>query len=90
MRSHLHPAVRHVGGLLQSQAGSDIERDTAAVGTSKAGLQQSSTEPSKSESQIEEYFNVKKQATCYINRVRLIFYGPTVFLWIDEKLHELT
>lgn len=70
VRSHLHPAVRLVDGLLHSRAASGTERDTAAVGRSKAGLQQSSTGPGEPESQIGEYVHVKTQLKYYINRVK--------------------
>lgn len=94
VRSHLHPAVRLVDGLLHSQAVWGTERDTADVGRLHVGLQQSSTGPGKSESQIGEYFHVKSQVTYYINRVKddvckkttgLRCYGTTICLWIDEK-----
>lgn len=49
VKSHLRPAVQLVDGLLQSQAGWDTERDIAAVGKLRVGLQQSSTGPDESE-----------------------------------------
>lgn len=60
VRSHLHPAERHVDDLLRSQAGRGTEHDTAAAERLTVDLQQSSTGPRKSESQKGEYFTQMK------------------------------